>query len=45
MKWTIAFDSACDLRNFSTLPSAALELVPLHVIVGNQEVIDDEQLL
>ena len=41
MKWIIAFDSACDLRNFSTTGSAILELVPLHVIVGEHEVIDD----
>ena len=41
MKWTIAFDSACDLRNFSATNSALLELIPLHIIIGEQEVVDD----
>ena len=41
MKWTIAFDSSCDLRDFAPLSSVDLELVPLTVLVGQKEFIDD----
>ena len=45
MKWTIAFDSGCDLRNFASIPGGdvALELVPLNILLGQQEVVDDGQ--
>ena len=41
MKWTIAFDSGCDLRNFQSPPTAELELVPLKILLGGREVVDD----
>ena len=41
MKWTIVFDSGCDLRNFDPIPSADLKLVPLTLLVGEHQVVDD----
>lgn len=41
MKWTIAFDSGCDLRAWEPVEDIALRLVPLQILVGNQEVTDD----
>ena len=41
MKWTIAFDSGCDLREFPVYDSAELVLVPLKIRLGDREVVDD----
>lgn len=41
MKWTIAFDSGCDLRNFEPVETADLQLVPLTIHIGKNEVTDD----
>ena len=41
MKWTIAFDAGCDMRNFAPIETAELVLVPLKILLGSQEVVDD----
>ena len=41
MKWTIAFDAGCDMRNFDPIESAHLELVPLTINLGHKSVVDD----
>ena len=41
MKWTIAFDSGCDIRDLSPDDTASLELVPLKIQVGTDEIADD----
>lgn len=41
MKWTIAFDSGCDLRELPVSASAELVLVPLKIRLGSREVVDD----
>ena len=41
MKWTIAFDSGCDLRELPAQEAAELVLVPLKIRLGDSEVVDD----
>ena len=42
MKWTIAFDSGCDLRNLHTEEEdLSLQLVPLKILLGDRELVDD----
>ena len=41
MKWIIAFDAGCDMRNFDPVPGAHLELVPLTINLGSKSVVDD----
>lgn len=41
MTWTIAFDSGCDLRNPVSTETAKLVLVPLKILLGDRQVIDD----
>ena len=37
---TIAFDSGCDMKHFPSAPAAALHLVPMKILLGDEEVID-----
>lgn len=41
MKWTIAFDAGCDMRNFDSVENADLKLVPLTIHLGDHPVVDD----
>lgn len=41
MKWTIVFDSGCDLRQLPQYEDIRLRLVPLQILVGDQAVTDD----
>ena len=43
MKWTIAFDSGCDLRELSCSDDIALRLVPLKIVLGDRDITDDGQ--
>ena len=41
MKWTIAFDAGCDIRDIPTVEGVDLVLVPLKILLGDGEVTDD----
>lgn len=41
MKWTIAFDAGCDMRNFDSIEAAHLELVPLTIQLGSHSIVDN----
>ena len=44
MKWTIAFDSGCDIRDLEVDQTAHLELVPLTINLGDQPIVDDGEI-
>ena len=41
MKWTIAFDSGCDLRDWKPVKEVSLRLVPLQIVLGKENITDD----
>lgn len=41
MKWTIAFDAGCDIREIPTVEGAELALVPLKLLLRDKEITDD----
>ena len=41
MKWTIAYDAGCDRRNPQPTEDCEVQLIPLKILLGEQEVLDD----
>ncbi len=44
MKWNIVLDSSCDLTKKDSKGDIGISLVPLSIIVGDKEFVDDENL-
>ncbi len=44
MKWNIVLDSSCDLRKEDAKGDIGFSVVPLSIIVGGREFVDDENL-
>ncbi len=44
MKWNIVIDSSCDLRKEDAKGDIGFSVVPLSIIVGDKEFVDDENL-
>ncbi len=45
MKWNIVIDSSCDLRKEDAKGDIGFSIVPLSIIVGQREFVDDENLV